>query len=272
MAFLGNKELLELANDQQFITPFDEKKIKNGAYELALGSEVYLTDSKTKKIEVLNENNRDITINPGQFALLLTKETIKVPKKNIAFISIKAGVKLKGLINVSGFHVDPGFHDHLLFSVYNAGPSPITLYYGKPYFLIWLSEFMSELEETEIYNKDNDHFGKFAQIPTDYIDCLKRGEISSPNVLLKKIKVIRANLINILWVAGVIVTIVITMFIKSLGESSKFNEGYYIGIKETQARNFIDSVAFKYKIDSIISFKLDSLLRTKRFVVNKVKK
>ena len=122
MSFLGVKELNKLQNDHAVILPFKESRVKNGAYELSLGSEVFLTDSKSGKVEMLNEtSNRQIDINPGQFALLLTGEKICIPKDKIAFISIKAGERLKGLVNVSGFHVDPGFNDHLLFSVYNQG-------------------------------------------------------------------------------------------------------------------------------------------------------
>ena len=59
---------------------------------------------------------------PGQFAFLLTDEIVEVPDSAMALISIKAKIKWRGLINVSGFHVDPGFKGRLIFSVYNAGP------------------------------------------------------------------------------------------------------------------------------------------------------
>lgn len=89
-------------------------------------------------------------------------------------------------MNVSGFHVDPGFHDHLLFSVYNAGPSVISLDYGEPYFPIWFAQLDEELSDDEAYNKDNEHFGKLSHIPTKYLEVLKRGELASPNVLLER--------------------------------------------------------------------------------------
>ncbi len=48
---------------------------------------------------------------------------------------------------MSGFHADPGFKGHLVFSVYNAGSSPISLERGQPYFLIWFAQL--ELSENE---------------------------------------------------------------------------------------------------------------------------
>ena len=41
-------------------------------------------------------------------ALLITEEQVNVSLYAMAFISMKAGKKLGGLINISGFHVDPG--------------------------------------------------------------------------------------------------------------------------------------------------------------------
>lgn len=94
--FLGDKKIVELQKSHGFIDGdgFEEKRIKSGAYELSLGKEVFVTDAKNRKPELLSETNRGIDINPGQFALFLTKEKVHIPKDKIAFISIKAGEKL----------------------------------------------------------------------------------------------------------------------------------------------------------------------------------
>src|SRR5579871_626257 len=119
--FLGANELKIEIPKGKWITDFDASRIKQAAYELTLGEEVYRTDSKTADAEILDgKKKKRVKINPGQFALLLTAEKVRVPEDMIAFISIKAKIKLRGMINVSGFHVDPGWNDHLLFSVYNA--------------------------------------------------------------------------------------------------------------------------------------------------------
>jgi len=44
--------------------------------------------------------------------------------------------KQKGLISVSGFHVDPGFRGRIAFTVFNAGPKDIDLRYGDRLFMI----------------------------------------------------------------------------------------------------------------------------------------
>lgn len=123
------------------ITPYHDSKVQQASYTLGIGNEVFITkdhrnsdNQDTKRTLSLNEAFK---IPAGQFAFLLTEETIKVPEDGIAFISMKATFKYKGLVNVSGFHVDPGFNGKLLFSVYNAGPSEIHLQHNEPCFLIW---------------------------------------------------------------------------------------------------------------------------------------
>jgi dCTP deaminase len=261
MAFLGVDEIEALQKTDGIIDPFEKERIKNAAYELSLGGEVYLTDSKTKKVEYLNNTNRQVLINPGQFALLLTKEIVYVPNDKLAFISIKAGEKLKGLVNVSGFHVDPGFKDHLLFSVYNAGPSIIILNINEPCFLIWFAELSSKLKADEAYSKKNEHYKKFDHIPAKYIEFLKRGDLASPNVLLERIKTSESKTSNLQWAAGILIGLGITLSAKSCWDYSKFNEGRDVGLKEQRSVKTVDSLVKKVNIDSIVRFKVDSILK-----------
>ncbi|MBF4519170.1 deoxycytidine triphosphate deaminase, partial [Flavobacterium sp. ANB] len=179
MAFIGNKNLENLLSTSEVVSHFDPKRIKNGAYEMSLGSQVFQTDSVPRSVKDLIEHEK-IEIKPGQFALLLTKEYVRIPEDKIAFISIKAGVKFKGLINVSGFHVDPGFEGNLLFSVYNAGPSTIILSNNKPYFPIWFAE----LNESQDYKGSHE---KQIRIPDEPIEALSQGDLASPSILSKKI-------------------------------------------------------------------------------------
>lgn len=273
MAFLGVQELNSLQNTHRIILPFNTQRVKNGAYELSLGEEVYLTDSKTGKVEVLNEsNNREVDINPGQFALLRTKEKVNIPRDKIAFISIKAGEKLKGLVNVSGFHVDPGFNDYLLFSVYNAGPSTIVLNCGEPYFPIWFAELKTELAEGEAYNQDNEHYGKLTHIPSKYIEFLKRGELTSPKALLDKITDVERQLNEKIiksdekknrnyWLYGVILTLLITILMKTIYDWKAYDNGYNDCKNAKLVREQIINETKGPIVDSVLSKRIDSILK-----------
>jgi dCTP deaminase len=131
------------------IDPFVPDRVDCAAYTLSIGPEVYVSpndqtaDPTTVTIRKLSEGEA-FAIPPGQFGFLLTEEVVSVPADALAFISIRAKTKFRGLVNVSGFHVDPGYRGQLTFAVFNAGPVPIHLKRGQPIFLIWYASLDCE--------------------------------------------------------------------------------------------------------------------------------
>ena len=131
------------------IDPFVPELVDCAAYTLAIGPEVYVSpndqnaDPNAVTIRQLSQGEA-FTIPPGQFAFLLTEEIVSVPADALAFISIRAKTKFRGLVNVSGFHVDPGYCGQLTFAVFNAGPVPVHLKRGQPVFLIWYASLDRE--------------------------------------------------------------------------------------------------------------------------------
>jgi dCTP deaminase len=169
----------------KLIEPFVPERVDCAAYTLAIGPEVYVSptdqtaDPATITVRKLDEDEA-FTIPPGQFAFLLTEEIVSVPVHALAFISIRAKTKFRGLVNVSGFHVDPGYRGQLTYSVFNAGPVPIHLKRGQPIFLIWYANLDCESK----YKKD----GQIRKgIDTELITAVA-GELLSFAGLSKKIK------------------------------------------------------------------------------------
>ena len=167
------------------IDPFILERVDCAAYTLAIGPEVYVSpndqtaDPNTVTIRKLNEEEA-FTIPPGQFGFLLTEEVVSVPLNALAFISIRAKTKFHGLINVSGFHVDPGYRGQLTFAVFNAGPVPVHLKRGQPTFLIWYAC----LDRETAFKKDGTiHKGIDSAVVTTIA-----GELQSFASLSKKIE------------------------------------------------------------------------------------
>ena len=119
------------------VTPYREERALRCAYELGVGPEAYITSKPTTRPTSARCQGQ---IPPGQFGLLITRETVYVPDNAIAFISIRAGIKFQGLVNVSGFHVDPGYRGQLKFAVYNAGSMDIVLDQDERVFMIWYAD------------------------------------------------------------------------------------------------------------------------------------
>jgi len=127
------------------IGDYTEDRIDGAAYRLRIGPEVYVSptgeaDDPRNKPKTQLKGGQGFTVPAGQFGFILTEEKVKVPATAIAFISIRASYKFQGLVNVSGFHVDPNYDGRLIFSVFNAGPGPVHLSQGEECFLIFYAD------------------------------------------------------------------------------------------------------------------------------------
>ena len=146
MSFYSDKDIQD---NFKALFPSEERlipdRLQPSSYELRLGSEVFI--SGTKKLVRLGEDYDEyLAIRPGDMAILLTKETVDIPPDIMGFIAVRTKYKNRGLVNISGFHVDPGFKGKLTFSVYNAGPSDIILRYLDPVFIIFFATLSKEAE------------------------------------------------------------------------------------------------------------------------------
>jgi dCTP deaminase len=181
MPFWSSETLTQRAKAECLIKPFLEDRVKSAAYELELANQIFLTSDRPAKRRNLTEREQ-LGIPPGQFALLMCMEEVTVPSDAIGFISIKAGIKFRGMVNISGFHVDPGFRGRLKFSVYNAGSRPIVLEPGAPTFLLWFASLDRETED--VYN--GSHQNQAEITAADVMSS--QGEVPSPAALDARLK------------------------------------------------------------------------------------
>jgi dCTP deaminase len=177
---------------------------------MALGAEAFITAGTGTKRQYAS--NDQLRIPPGQFGILITEEEVSIPPNMLAFISIKASKKMNGLVNVSGFHVDPGFKGRLKFSVYNAGPEAIVLDVGRPLFPIWFYE-LGEADENPYAGI---HQGQ-SSISSDDVSRLQ-GDLASPAALKKQLDDLHASVTN--WKAatvGALLTAIATALAAIIG-------------------------------------------------------
>jgi dCTP deaminase len=211
------------------VSDFSVDRIDCAAYTLRMGRQYYLSASEaeigTNKIRVLAEGD-SVAIPSGQFAVLLTEERITVPSHAVAFISMKSGLKARGLVNVSGFHVDPGYSAPLRFAVFNAGPSTICVKQGEDCFLIWYANL--DQEDTEHTKKENQNRAYAQGITSAEVSSLT-GAVKTVSVLaekvnqLEKTQIWMKDLIGLLAVVGVLV-LGFTVFFAQEGIKSYFSK------------------------------------------------
>ena len=160
-----------------FINDFDFKSIQMANYDLRLGEDIYVTTERVpKKLNIMGKDGV-VAIEPGEFGILMTYEYIFVPPDLMGFISIRLSHKQKGLVNISGFHVDPGYYGKLMFAVFNAGPNDTPLRYKEPVFMIMFNELTSDgpkVEESKWSGMDN--------IPIETLSGLRGTSVSVRNL------------------------------------------------------------------------------------------
>ena len=229
MAFWGGSRLAEQIPKLGIVTPFDEALIDCNAYTLRMGDEYYITPEsgfslRKNSKNFLKENSyfseaqgqfvkrgESFTIPPGHFAFLLTEEVVRIPENLMGWISLRSGIKFKGLVNISGFHVDPGFQGNLIYSVFNAGPSPIPVSRGDSLFKLWIANLDGPVEQNYVFKSSKPQ----SEIPNSLISEVAR-EISSVQQMADRVRSLETKY-NI--IVGVLVTLAaVAAFIFSIAK------------------------------------------------------
>jgi len=186
-----------------FIDYVDPECLKTANYDLTLGEDVYVTTEKTPTKLTAMGKDGVVSVEPGEFGILMTNEYIFVPPDLMGFISIRLTHKQKGLVNISGFHADPGFYGRLMFAVFNAGPNYVPLRYKERVFMIMFNELAqgeSKVKKTRWSGMEN--------IPVETLSGLRGTSVSVRNLdeRIRRLEILFPILIT--GVASVVVAIV----------------------------------------------------------------
>jgi len=127
---MSDPQILEAIEKKELIiNPFSPSKLKGASYDLTLGKEA-LVSNRDEKVVLGPDTSSSLSLQAGDFALVLTQESVKFPMNMAASIGMRSGLARMGLILLHGMQIDPGFEGHLRFGLYNSAPRRITLDYG----------------------------------------------------------------------------------------------------------------------------------------------
>lgn len=155
---LGPQKLLELVKEIKLVENLSERELTNpegAGFDLRL-SEVYKisgegflgeTERKTADSELVEKyvegEKRSVTINPGDFYLVKTIETVNIPEDLTASITPRSTTYRSGLFFRTG-NCPPGYSGGLIFGVKNEGPVPVTIEMGARIVHIQFSEVLGK--------------------------------------------------------------------------------------------------------------------------------
>jgi len=145
--FLGSTAIRDNAARIFLKDTFNKERVNQCSYDLAIGEDAYIVG---QSIPVkLTKAEPYLVLEPGQFAILTCHEKICLPPEIMGFITLRNRYKMQGLVNVSGFHVEPTFTEQLVFAVQNVSATDIRLKYLDPTFTIFFAEVRDNTSPTK---------------------------------------------------------------------------------------------------------------------------
>ncbi len=139
---LLSDEIKRYVKSFKMIDPFDEcNNLKAAGYELTIGDEYVLGGVK-------KELRKDgvIRIPPFNVVVIMTAETINLPRFLIARWNLRVKWAYEGLLWVGAAQVDPGWVGHLFCPIYNLSDKVVEVRHGDP---IALMDFVTTTPFTQ---------------------------------------------------------------------------------------------------------------------------
>jgi dCTP deaminase len=115
------------------IDPFEDKQMQPASYDLRVGEQGITTSSK-KKVDLKSDGF--LVIHPGDFAVVLVHENIRLGAQYAARFGLRSKYARKGLVATTGLQIDPGYDGKLIVGLTNLTPKPITLPYKDDFLSI----------------------------------------------------------------------------------------------------------------------------------------
>lgn len=108
------------------IDPFDDKQVQPASYDFRVGDQGATTSSK-KKLDLKTEGY--LLVQPGDFAVVLVHEYIRLGAQFVARIGLRSKYARKGLVATTGPQIDPGYEGRLVIGLTNLTPKAVSIPY-----------------------------------------------------------------------------------------------------------------------------------------------
>jgi dCTP deaminase len=130
---IWNDTKLDMAALRGMVDPFDPALVNPASIDLRLGAAYRLPSDFPGVIWGIQFNMPDtgIVLEPRQFILCCTLETVRIPPDACAQLFSKSSTGRMGLEHLHAGWIDPGFNGQLTLEFHNVAPWPIRLVPGQ---------------------------------------------------------------------------------------------------------------------------------------------
>ncbi|HKW29944.1 MAG TPA: dCTP deaminase, partial [Verrucomicrobiae bacterium] len=167
------------------IAPFDEDQVQAASYDLRVGEQGATTTGR--KLVNIKEVGY-LAIEPGDFAILITLEELKLGPQYSARFGLRSKYARKGLIATTGPQVDPGYHGRLIIGLTNLTPKSVTL----PYKDDLLTVEFHKLEEATTKPYTGPYQGKM-ELGAEEIEAITQSEGMALSEMITTLRSLSAN-------------------------------------------------------------------------------
>jgi dCTP deaminase len=126
------------------LDPVDTARIEPASYDARIGNWAFTSSSK----ERVNLKEKGLLIiEPGEFAVLESRERVELDNKTAAQLGLRSEYARQGLLMLSGPQIDPGFVGILVVRAVNLAPKPIALAYEAPFLTLQFFRLSHDVEK-----------------------------------------------------------------------------------------------------------------------------
>lgn len=163
---------------------FSKASLQASSYDARVGNRALVGGTDTE-IDIAQKG--DVTIRPGEFVLIVTREKFKLKPTIAGHLGIRSYYSRKGLVLLAGLQIDPGFEGHLVIGGFNAAPRRLTLDYESPFVTVEFHKLAGRPVEKPFVAGDEQKMGHIPRMDKDYLRLLETQSLSDVAEELRKL-------------------------------------------------------------------------------------
>ena len=153
---------------------FNESSLQASSYDARVGQRALLGGTDA---EINIPEKGAVTIRPGEFVLIVTREKFKLNATIAGNLGIRSYYSRKGLVVLAGLQVDPGFEGHLVIGGFNAAPRRLVLDYESPFVTVEFHRLAGRVEKPFVSGEEQ-KLGHLPRADKDYLRTLETQSLS----------------------------------------------------------------------------------------------